>query len=509
VKPDTSSSRIVAQRQAELQNRLDPRWQPETVAPVLSTSSIQYEVSGRVTATKYGGLGLVVELVKDLGLAKAIDDRLVLLQRHKPYQDSDHILNMTYNFVTGGSRLDDLEQRRNDLGYLNSLEVRRIPGPTTAGDYLRRFKERDVETLMDLANDARLKVWRNQPKASRDLALIDIDGTIAEITGNCKEGAGFAYNGKWGYGPLVVSLANTQEVLYVVNRSASRPSHDGAVKWIDKAIDLTRAADFSRVRLRGDTDFSLTSHFDRWTENDVEFNFGIDAHPTFVDWANEIEEKDWAPLARQSKRRIKTKRRRRPQNVRRRTVKEKGYKNLRLDSEHIAEIPYSPKASTRVYRMIILRKNITVEKGERRLFDEIRYFFYVTNVPYKDFKTAKVIHDNNKRCNQENLIEQLKNGVKALQMPTGQFVANWAYMAIGALAWNLKVWLGLALPRELGSFKLITMEFRKFVEEVIEVPAQILNSGRRLIYRLLAWTCWGKTLIEGGPWIKRLRCNSS
>ena len=292
------STAIASRRQEELDQRLDPSWQPCTSAPVLSGGPICYEMSDRVTATKFGGIGLVAQLADHLGLAAAIDGRLHLLKQHRPYHESDHVLNLAYNIVVGGNCPEDLECRRKDLGYMDALGARRIPGSTTARDFLPRFQEEDVEVLMDAINVVRSRVWLRQPVKSRKLALIDVDGTITPITGECMEGADFCHDGRYGYGPLVVSLANSQEVLYVMNRSANRPSHEGAVKYLDKGIAWTKASGFEVVRLRGDTDFSLTTNFDRWSKGGVQFVFGIDANPSFVKKAKQLEESAWQPLKR-------------------------------------------------------------------------------------------------------------------------------------------------------------------------------------------------------------------
>lgn len=497
-------SEILRQSQEELAERLDPTWQPQADTPVFSAGSIHYEMSARTQAINYGGLGLAVLLVKSLSLADELDKSLHLLKRHHPYHESDHILNMVYNIITGGQCLEDLELRRNDVGYLNALNAQRIPDPTTEGDFLRRFGQKDVITFMDTINKVRSRVWRRQQSNKRRLAIIDVDGTITETMGETKEKADFAYNGKWGYCPLVVSLANTQEPLYIINRPANRPSHDGAVEFMDRAVSWTRDANFPRVRFRGDTDFALTTEFDRWTREKVEFVFGIDAHPSFTCVAEGLEEGRYRPLERSPKRSVKTTPRTRPLNVKKVVVRERGYENRRLQAEHVAEVEYTPSKAEGKYRMIILRKNISVERGEKHLFDDIVYFFYVTNVAGSELTAEDVVHQANLRCNQENLIEQMKNGVKATRLPVAEFVGNWAYMVIGSLAWSLKIWLGLVLPQRLNAGQLIKMEFRRFCNEVMQIPVQILNHSRRLIFRLLGYNKWVELLLEGSRYLKAL-----
>lgn len=119
------------------------------------------------------------------------------------------MLNLAYNVLAGGTRLEDLERLRTNAGYLDTLGCRRIPDPTTAGDFLRRFAAADVLDLMTGINDTRVRVWKKLARRERTLALVDADGTLAPTTGECKQGMDISYKGTWGYAPLIVSLANT------------------------------------------------------------------------------------------------------------------------------------------------------------------------------------------------------------------------------------------------------------------------------------------------------------
>ena len=234
-----------------------------------------------------------------LKLAEAINERLHLLKIHLPYHESDHVLNFAFNALCDGTCLDDIELRRNDEVYLDAIGARRIPDPTTAGDFCRRFAAEHVRTLLDVFNDVRLKVWAEQPDAFFDEARIDMDGTMVTTDGECKEGIDINYKGEWGYHPLVVSLANTAEVLSIVNRSGNRPSHEGAAEEVDRVLELCRKAGFRHVRLRGDTDFTQTKDLDRWTDDErVSFVFGIDATPARWLLAENLPETAWKPLVR-------------------------------------------------------------------------------------------------------------------------------------------------------------------------------------------------------------------
>ena len=460
--------------------------------------NIAYEVAERARAIDCGGLGAFHQLARRSGLIAAIDRGLHLLKIHKPYHESDHVLNLAYNTLTGGTCLDDIELRRQDEGYLDALGAQLIPDPTTAGDFARRFSESEVLALMAAVNEVRVRIWRARLKVEeRAEAILDVDGVLAPTTGECKGGMDMAYNGVWGYHPLVVSLANTGEPLYLVNRPGNRPSHEGAAEWLERAVALTRQA-FARVILRGDTDFSLTANFDRWTAAGVGFAFGMDAQPNLIKLAEGLEPGEWRELQRPATPSAES--RRRPEQVKERIVIERGYENLRLEREWVAEFTYRPTKCARPYRLIALRKDLTGSKGQKLLWRETRYFFYISNL--EEPTTEEVVFFCNERCNQENLIEQLKNGLNALRMPVGDLVSNWAYMVMAALAWTLKAWFALLTPQRRRRAELLRMEFRRFLNCLVRVPAQIIKSGRRIIFRLLGYNDWLPTLLKT---FKRIR----
>jgi hypothetical protein len=135
-------------RKRRLTRRLDKfNYLADLEQPMLRCGNVQFELSGRSVGTAYGGIGLIQRLVQELGLAAEIDQRLHLFKFHLPYHESDHVLNLAYNALCEGRCLEDLEQRRQDEAYLNLLGAERIPDPTTAGDFCRRFSEHDLALL--------------------------------------------------------------------------------------------------------------------------------------------------------------------------------------------------------------------------------------------------------------------------------------------------------------------------------------------------------------------------
>ena len=277
--------KILRNRKARIERRLAPRNWCDQPQPMLRGGNLHYEVAERAGAVGCGGIGAMHTMVQRLGLVKEIDQELHLLKVHLPYHESDHVLNLAYNILAGGVRMEDIELRRQDENFLDGLGAQRIPDPTTAGDFTRRFQATDILTLQECINRTRERVWRQQPEGFLAEAYIDVDGSIAGTGGECKGGIGYSYKGVWGYHPLIVSLANTKEVLYLLNRPGNVASHEDSVAWIDRAIALVKPH-AGQVTLRGDTDFSHTAQLDRWDGQGVKFILGLAVHAKVVGLAN-------------------------------------------------------------------------------------------------------------------------------------------------------------------------------------------------------------------------------
>lgn len=493
---NTKIRKQIERRKGRIARRLDKHRNRGCDRPIMTASNIHYEIADRTRATANGGIGALHLLLRKLGLDQMIDCHLGLLKINLPYHDSDHVLNIAYNLLAGGTCLEHLELLRSDEAYLDALGARRIPDPTTAGDFCRRFDAAAIFRLQNIFNVTRLKVWRQQPQSFFAEAVLDADGTMVETSGECKQGMDINHKGQWGYHPLVLSLANTGEPLYVVNRSGNRPSHEQAAFYFDRAIALCRRAGFQKIRLRGDTDFTQSEHLDRWDAGRVRFVFGIDATKKLYALAGDLPQNAWKTLVRRAKYAVKTKPRRRPENVKQQVVEARQFQDIRLLREHVAEFRYRPVKCKKEYRVVVVWKELAVYQGQKRLFDDARCFFYITNDWEKSAEA--IVFDANDRCNQENLLAQLKGDAQSLTAPVDSLLSNWAYMVMGSLAWSLKAWAALMLP-EGGRWqdrhreekrKLLRMDFTTFRQAMLRVPAQIISAGRRIVYRFLAWNPW-------------------
>jgi Transposase DDE domain group 1 len=511
--------RFFQEGRRRIKKRLAHTPEPERPVPMMTATNIHYERAERVRALSAGGIGAILLLAQKIELDKEIDRTLHLLKRHLPYHESDHVLNIAFNLLAGGKRIEHLELRRNDEVYLEALGAERIPDPTTAGDFCRRFaSEADVLALMNAINESRLRVWAQQPDEFFDEAILDADGTIVETDAECKQGVDISYDRRWGYHPHLVSLANTAEPLFLLNRSGNRPSQERAGEYLNKAVALCLRAGFRTILLRGDTRIAENKDLDRWDDRilprdgttiaetedldawddaeNIRFIFGYAAYDVLKARADELPEEAYRFLERPPRYAIKTWPRQQPERVKPEIIRERGFKTIHRLEEMIAEFDDQPVACKKSDRMIVLRKRLATDQGQLRLFEDYRYFFYITND--RDLSAEEVVFSANDRCDQENLIAQLKSGVHALTTPVDNLVSNWAYMVMASLAWSLKAWSALLVPvspRHKAKHKaekrtLLRMEFATFRAAFIEMPCQIVRGGRQLIYRMLSWNPW-------------------
>jgi hypothetical protein len=291
--------------------------------------------------------------------------------------------------------------------------------------------------------------------------------------------------------PLLISLAETREPLRIVNRSGNQTSEDGAAFECDAVADYLQECGFRKIVFRGDTAYSQTEHLDRWDDRGITFYFGYKVFANLEERAENLDDSAWTTLQRPSRHSVNTKARTKPDRVKEQIVVDREYTNLVLTSEDVAEFNYQPTACSRSYRMIVIRKHIDEMKGQKLLLNKERYLFYITND--RTSTPEQIVFTCNDRCEQENLIEQLKNGPRSLTAPVDNLYSNWAYMLMTSLAWSLKAWLALSVSetgrwkvrRREEKFRLLRMEFRTFVTAMIRIPCQIVRTSRRTIYRLL------------------------
>ena len=431
-------------------------------------------------ATSVGGLSLAARMVAALGAPQRIDAELSLLKRHRPFTESDHVLTHVYNLFVGGTCIEDIADLQHSEAARRILGAARLPDPTTSGDFLRRFESEDIDAVDRICDDLHRAVWKKRNgRRRRDLALLDLDSHVHHVYGDQKEGADFTYKGGFGYHPLVLSLAGTQECLRIVNRPGNVVSADGAPEALESVAPLINER-FRRTIVRGDSAFAQQPIYDACERHGLNFAMVSPCHSNFEDLADAIPERSWKPFRAKEDDRSprRKKKRKRGKNVRRRKARERGKRDLKLEKQWVAEIDYRPARSDATYRLIMRRQRIE-ESAQGQLFELWRYRFVITNLP-KSFSAIEVMRLTYRRCDQENVIEQLQNGVAAMRMPTGSFLANSAFLACARIAHNLKAWLAmLALPDEV-----MRWEWKRFRKAFVFVAARVVRKAGQVLIRI-------------------------
>ena len=237
--------KTLATRKRRIEQRLD-KTRFRGTCPMIGASNIDYEIAQRTRAISVGGIGMMHQIVKRLQLDRAINQAVPIFKIYLPYSESDHVLNIAYNPLAGGTCLEHLELLRTNEVYLDALGATRIPDPTTAGDFCRRFSRQAIQRLMNVVNETRLKVWGQQSPEFLKEATIDADGTMVETTGECKEGIDINHKGQWGYHPRV--LGQHAEPLFL--SIARQPPQPYEPWYLDRAVDSAVGPAFARS-LRG------------------------------------------------------------------------------------------------------------------------------------------------------------------------------------------------------------------------------------------------------------------
>jgi hypothetical protein len=461
---------------------------PERAGPVFANRQVRLRVQQRGKITPYGGLSLAHDLGMRLGIDRDLNRSIKLLKINVPYFESDHILTHVYNLYVGGRCIEDISNLQHSEAIKHLFGACRIPDPTTAGDFLRRFGPYHLQQLQSVIDRAREKVWRKMPRSRKKVATVDLDSTIKEVYGECKQGADFSYNGKWSYHPLLASLAQTNEPLRTINRPGNRPSPEGAAQALHEILPMV-GRHFGRVFVRGDSKFyqrAIIAECERYGAN---FAFVMDGYDVLHELADSLPPSAWKPFSAHQADKVAQaaadkKTRRKRKRVRAKRARQRGYKTLATTKQWVAEFDYRiPRGGKerdaglagRTYRVAVKRQQVDISEGQEYLFTEYRDRFVITDIPRSHMDPGEVFCFAYGRCDQENIIEQFKNGIAAMRMPTGELLANSAFLMAGQLAWCLRSWLSaLALPQETTRW-----EWKWYRQAFVYIAAKITNSARR------------------------------
>jgi len=271
-------------------------YQPERIGqPVFSNPNVTIRQNVQSPILSYGGIALARDLMSRLGVAKRIDESIALLKMHSPYHESDHVLSLVYNFLSGGETLLDLERLQEDEALKRLLGAQSIPDPTTAGDFLVRFHDFAIEVFRGVCADLQDHAFSLLDDQRKKVATIDSDSTILEVYGRKKEGADYSYDKRWSYSCLVFSLSETGDLLHTELRSGNTYSSVGAKDQLQKIIERLQGQ-FAHLRYRGDRAFYDKDITGVCESKGVEFFISADQTKPLMAAILGIEGKQWKPL---------------------------------------------------------------------------------------------------------------------------------------------------------------------------------------------------------------------
>lgn len=477
----------------------DPLPFRDTPGPVFRAPRVCVESERRGKATAYGGLALAHKLVQGLDLPTALDREVELLKRHVPYHESDHILTHAYNIFAGGDCIEDIASLQESEAFKRLVGASRVPDPTTAGDFLRRFTGFSLGVVDGVLDEMRSKVWKAMPRSLRKQATVDLDSTLKPVYGECKEGAEFSYKGTWSYHPLLISLSETNECLRLINRPGNSVSADGVEEALDPCLGRLKEH-FKKVLVRGDSAFYRRELIELCLAHKADFALVMKASAGLVEAAEALPEGRFHPLEPHppQPRRRRGKHRRRRQRIRPLRARQRGYRTLSTVSQWVAEMRYRPHGLDRDLRVLVKRQLVRTEQGQKTLFDSYVYRFIITSI--EKMPAPELLRLAYGRCAQENTIKQLKNGLAALRMPTGELVSNGAFMLAAVIAWSLRSWLSLlALPPES-----LHWEWKRFRHAFVYVACKVVTGARQATARLAAAHRFTPQMLEAARRIDTL-----
>lgn len=460
---------------------------------------LQLEANESPKMTPYGGLALVLAFLKRFRVAERIDSEVSVLKQYQPYHESDHILAQALNLYIGGTCLEDLSNLQHGEALRRMVGACRIPDPTTAGDFLRRFDERtnpgSVEAVRRVIDEVQCAVWKatakrtkrdkgrhSSQKAGEALEAIDMDAHIKKVYGVQKEGADFSRDKRWSFKPLLISKAGTGECLAVRNRSGNVKDPTGAAEALDEVLRYARPHLGKHVVVRGDSAFDQQDIRKTCEQHNVYTAIVGRSNDDRMTTALLLSEEDWKPFRTRAARVADERRgspgyrsRRKKPNLKRKRARERGYKDKRLITQWVAEVPCRPAGADKPYRMIIRRKLIEESQGQEILFHNYEYSFIITDVPESIASTEDAVDLTYERCDHENVIEQMGSGISCWRMPVREFDGNRAWLEIARLAWNLAKWIALlALPDEV-----VRWEWKRFRHAFVYLAAEVVKRSRQ------------------------------
>jgi hypothetical protein len=393
---------------------------------------------GNQSLSSRSGMVLIKEFIDRLAVAETIDAEITFKQRRRGYSESETLLGLIYNLIAGGDCLDDLDVLRGDVGTLQLLSVSKLLAPQTAGDALRKFDIGDIHDLQRANMRLQQKVRASQ---SSDHCTIDVDASVYEQASKGKQGSVKAYNGEIGYHPIFAFWNEESELLFShLCRGSVHP--ESKFKWFMRET-LKRVPEEAKRKLRADSAFYSRGVIEFCEENHISLAITADQTKRIVKVIETIGEEEWKDLER-------------------------------YGVAQVAEFGYQPRRWKKSYRYVVKRE-VALDKEDKAYF---RYHVVVTNDEERSAEELIVWHL--QHADVENRIKEHKSGFSLEKLPTRSFAANWAYLLIGQIAFNIMAWLKKRVLPE--SYHRATIKTIR--HHILNVAGKVVHTGRRMFLKI-------------------------
>jgi len=388
------------------------------------------------------GLTLFYAMASALNIPKALDDQIQVKVREAGYPESEHILALSANAFCGGDYLEDLESLREDGALKAAIGRSRIPDPTTAADFCRRFYMGNLYQFDRALGNIFQEVYRH--RLSVKTWTIDVDAKVHEVFGEKKQGAAVSYNGTYSLQPFYAFVHETDELLHTQLRSGN--THPGA-----KAVSFLRRmkskipAQIESVYLRSDSALYNKKVMAYCEQEKWVFTITADQTAPLVQKINALPESAWKP-------------------------------NPKYPEIQYAEVEYQPVNWDKAYRFLVRRELKKQKNGQTAFFDRYSYYVVVTN---KSGEVQPVMEGHDRRGTSERRIGEFTREFLP-HLPMGNFMANWIYLLCAQLGYNMAMWIrDLTLPPD---YRRAYM--KKLRRRIGFVAAKVLSGGRQIHLRL-------------------------
>jgi hypothetical protein len=395
--------------------------------------------SSQEKITSFAGLKFVADLANKLGILKGLE-RCTVKKRRRGIPVSDFVMSLVYNGLVGGSHLSDLDELRCEAATREHLYELDVPAPTTAGEYLAKFTTGHIKQLEGVIRDALLAA-AGMIGGGAPITL-DLDSSIFPVYGYLKEGARYGYTHVKGLHPLLCFWAEKRLLIGVRLRSGNQASAHGAKSFLREC--LGRLPKDRAVRLRMDAGFYSREIVEILLNKRIEFSISARLTSALRRAIEAIAETAWTAYPWE-------------------------------EGTQWAEITYQPQRWPRSFRMIV--KRTPFYEGEQRVIGE---FFYTPIITNRRGAASSILKHHLARGGAENYIEEFKNGLGARLLPSQRFNANWAWLVIAQLAYNLAQWFKLlVLPATEQHHQLKKLRLHWFC-----VAGRVIRSARRFTLAL-------------------------